>query len=433
VAPLTCLLCHLLQLQMALDHRREELRVQKVETSAAQSKYKQLALQVEIQAERDATRRAEDRLRGMGDGSHHARERAYSGSTVSSVAHHPPREQPRASNNAGTTSQSRRQQENGPSHSHGRRDTARNSHYTQQSRASPERAPHHADVAEEAQVTTQQQLRLLQELARADLQHAAAQPHPSYPQHHDRHMPPPPPAEDLYDDHLLRTSLQRSEHNLDHDVVLQTMLSQDYSRSAMAAIGASSTALPPRWRQESADSAGYSGSVSSIGNSRSLLSARADRSAHRGVSMSDSELDPKDSRPRGREEVRNSADFEYRPRSSSSSAVSFIRQKVIDSSAGRAARVRGGNSSGLSSFATHHQYPDHGERRAGIAAQAEHSPGWDNARADAARSIGSPDRGTSSAAPAQRPMPGSESSGGSGGKQMSRLQALYERISSVPA
>lgn len=49
---------------MALEHSREELRTQKVETSAAQSRYKQLALQVEIQNERDATKRAEERLRG---------------------------------------------------------------------------------------------------------------------------------------------------------------------------------------------------------------------------------------------------------------------------------------------------------------------------------------------------------------------------------
>jgi hypothetical protein len=52
-------------LQMALEHSKAELRNEKVYTQAARSKLKQLNLQISIQQEREATRRADLRLRDM--------------------------------------------------------------------------------------------------------------------------------------------------------------------------------------------------------------------------------------------------------------------------------------------------------------------------------------------------------------------------------
>ncbi|KAJ1421370.1 hypothetical protein B484DRAFT_452754, partial [Ochromonadaceae sp. CCMP2298] len=52
-------------LQMALEHSKAELRNEKVHTQAARSKLKQLNLQISIQQEREATRRADLRLRDM--------------------------------------------------------------------------------------------------------------------------------------------------------------------------------------------------------------------------------------------------------------------------------------------------------------------------------------------------------------------------------
>jgi hypothetical protein len=385
------------QLQMALEHSRQELRTQKVETSAAQSKYKQLALQVEIEQERTATRRAEERLRSMGDAGRETRREVH----ASDAAAH---------------GQGRERAHSGHSYSS----------HTYSSLSHAIDASPRLDTADATHVSAQQQLQYLQHLA--GVSRVLPSQHLNLADRLDHigfeDLPPAPPVHDnmrrsresmqSYDDRAIRASIDRSEQSLDRDVVLETMLSQNY---------ADAPRLPPRWRQNGVTSS-QTGSVGSSNAERSLLSARAVQRSHGAgvgrhlVSMSDSELDQKDLRHNKAADVRSSAEFERSAKPRSSSAVSFIRQQVIGNSGSRGSySTAGSNNSGLATFSHHHQYPERG-----VGAQPA-SPSRDHA------GLSSPSPSKMQATMPQPGSAGSASSAGSGGgSHMNRLQALYEKV-----
>ena len=346
---------------MTLEHSREELRTAKVECSAAQSRAKQLSMQADIQQQREATRRAEERLRGLD----------------SSPVSHPAQQRPHYQQDI----QSRQQRQQQYPSKHPPVTSASSAHRSTSS---------HLPGLEEAQLSALQQSGYLQHLMEVDLAtHSAAasnhrnewQSHPPPPpavssQHHPHlHRPPIPPRNQPsgHPQHSqissaqLRASLERSEGNLDRDVVLESMMAQHYPPSSSAA-PAQPPRLPPRARTNSGSSSLYSNSTNTAtgGTERSLLSIRAQQrslgqyqqqdeneeqereggsSRGRYVSMSDSEVEPRD-RYRDRESaalLRSSADmdrhrdrdqatFHHPARHEERSALSFIRQRAISSS-----------------------------------------------------------------------------------------------------